>query len=172
MTWLKPCVSALMISSDFCSFCGNAADEFLAFLASDAIRHLPLYGSTLFLRGKDGLIVRVVDQFDIPPTACVTVSLSTEDGRNALIYEAASPGYWGNSLVAIVDWNTLDRATGRQRKTGCPAKFDIIKQTRQVVDEYLEIAGKETGDFLLSGGAGKDRSLSARQYARLSQDEP
>jgi integrase len=61
----------------------------------------------------------------------------------------------------------LDRATVRQRKTGRPVKFEITEQTRQAVDEYLSLARKRSGEFLIGGRKGKGFSLTTRQYARL-----
>ena len=61
----------------------------------------------------------------------------------------------------------IDRATVRQRKTGRPVKFEITEQTRQAVDDYLEVSGKRPGDFLFTGRRGQDRCLTTRQYARL-----
>jgi integrase len=78
---------------------------------------------------------------------CDVVSLKVED--------VAPHGY------------AVDRATVRQRKTGRPVKFEITEQTRQAVDDYLEVSGKRPGDFLFTGRRGKDRCLTTRQYARL-----
>jgi integrase len=61
----------------------------------------------------------------------------------------------------------IDRATVRQRKTGRPVKFEITEQTRQAVDDYLEVSGKKPGDYLFTGRCGKNRCLTTRQYARL-----
>src|SRR5215468_11457703 len=62
----------------------------------------------------------------------------------------------------------LDRATVRQRKTGRPVRFEITEQTRQAIDDYLKLAGRQPGQFLFAGrGGGETRGLTTRQYARL-----
>lgn len=62
---------------------------------------------------------------------------------------------------------TYDRATIRQRKTGCPVKFEITEQTRQAIDEYIKAADKCPGEFLFDGRKDGCHCLSTRQYARL-----
>ena len=63
---------------------------------------------------------------------------------------------------------TLDRATVRQRKTGRPVRFEITEQTRQAIDDYLKLAGRQPGQFLFAGRGGSEaRGLTTRQYARL-----
>ncbi len=46
-------------------------------------------------------------------------------------------------------------------------RFEITEQTRQAVDDYLKATKKAPGDFLFTGGSGKNHSLTTRQYARL-----
>jgi integrase len=46
---------------------------------------------------------------------------------------------------------TMDRATVRQKKTGRPVKFELTDQTRQAVDDYLEVANKKPGECLFTG---------------------
>ena len=62
---------------------------------------------------------------------------------------------------------TADRATVRQKKNGRPVRFELSEQTRQAVDDYLRDTGKRPGDLLFTGRRGPDRSMTARQYARL-----
>lgn len=62
--------------------------------------------------------------------------------------------------------SALDRATVRQRKTGRPVRFEITEQTRHALDEYLQAAHKQPGEFLFTGRRGKGH-LTTRQYARL-----
>jgi integrase len=63
---------------------------------------------------------------------------------------------------------TLDRATIRQKKTGRPVRFEITEQTRQAIDDYLKMTGRQSGQFLFAGrGGGEARGLTTRQYARL-----
>jgi integrase len=61
----------------------------------------------------------------------------------------------------------VDRATVRQKKTGRPVRFELTEQTRQAVDDYIKAAGKKPGEFLFSGRADYNRSMTTRQYARL-----
>jgi integrase len=62
---------------------------------------------------------------------------------------------------------TVDRATVRQKKTGRPVKFELTDQTRQAVDEYLNAAGKNPGEFLFTSPRANGRCMTTRQYARL-----
>jgi integrase len=62
----------------------------------------------------------------------------------------------------------VDRATVRQKKTGQPVRFELTEQTRQAVDGYLRAATKKPGEFMFTGRRGSGRSITARQYARLS----
>ncbi len=61
----------------------------------------------------------------------------------------------------------VDRATARQKKTGRPVRFELTEQTRQAVDDYIKVAGKKPGEFLLSGRGSRDRCMTTRQYAWL-----
>src|SRR6266567_6985666 len=61
----------------------------------------------------------------------------------------------------------VERATVRQKKTGQPVRFELTKQTRQSVDDYLRVAGKKPGEFLFGGRRGPGRCMTTRQYARL-----
>ena len=47
----------------------------------------------------------------------------------------------------------IDRATGRQKKTGRPVKFELTDQTRQAVDDYLKAADKNRETFYSLGDA-------------------
>jgi phage tail sheath protein FI len=64
--------------------------------------------------GRDALIVRVfrgVDENGTPKPAkdsTATISVATGEDTPPLILEAASPGAWGNSLRAVVDYDTAD----------------------------------------------------------------
>ena len=62
---------------------------------------------------------------------------------------------------------TADRATVRQKKTGRPVRFELTEQTRQAVDDYLKVANKRPGEFLLTGRGGTERSMTTRHYACL-----
>jgi integrase len=61
----------------------------------------------------------------------------------------------------------IDRATVRQRKTGQPVRFELTEQTRQAIDDYIKVAGKQPGEFLFSRRGDRDRCMTTRQYARL-----
>ena len=61
----------------------------------------------------------------------------------------------------------VDRATVRQKKTGRPVRFELTKQTRQAVDDYIKAAGKKPDEILFNGRGDRDRSMTTRQYARL-----
>ena len=61
----------------------------------------------------------------------------------------------------------IDHATVRQKKTGRLVKFEITDKTRQSLDDYLPATTKVPGAFLFTGGRGKERCLTTRQYARL-----
>jgi integrase len=60
----------------------------------------------------------------------------------------------------------LDRATVRQKKTGHPVKFEMTEQTRQSVDDYLQLSKRSHGQPLFSGRR-QGQCLTTRQYARL-----
>ena len=61
---------------------------------------------------------------------------------------------------------SLDRATVRQKKTGHPVKFELTEQTRQALDDYLQVSGRKASEPLFCGRR-PDRCLTTRQYARL-----
>jgi hypothetical protein len=63
---------------------------------------------------------------------------------------------------------TLDRATVRQKKMRRPVRFEITEQTRQAIDEYLRLTGRQPGQFLFAGRGEPSRGLTTRQYARLA----
>jgi integrase len=60
----------------------------------------------------------------------------------------------------------IDRATVRQKKTGHPVKFELSEQTRQALEEYLQLTGRKPGEPLFCGRSA-GRCLTTRQYARL-----
>lgn len=61
---------------------------------------------------------------------------------------------------------TADRATGRQKKTGRPVRFELSEQTRQAVDDYLKATGKRPGEFLFTGHRGPARGSAASVSTR------
>jgi integrase len=62
------------------------------------------------------------------------------------------------------------RATVRQKKTGRPVRFELTEQTRQAVDAYLKVAGKEPGEFLFTRRRRRGEAMTTRQYARFVSD--
>ena len=63
----------------------------------------------------------------------------------------------------------VDRATIRQKKTGRPVRFELTEQTRQAIDAYLRLSGRDGGQFLFAGRR-DETGLTTRQYARLVQE--
>ena len=64
----------------------------------------------------------------------------------------------------------LDRATVRQKKTGRPVRFEMTEQTRQTLDDYLRVSGKQGDEFLFTGRGSSKHAMTTRQYARLVGD--
>lgn len=64
---------------------------------------------------------------------------------------------------------SLDRTTIRQKKTGRPVRFELTDQTRQAIDEYLRLTGRQPGQFFFAG-RGDRGGLTTSQYARLVQE--
>jgi integrase len=138
----------------------------LANSAASAIRRVPwnkgkLIGSKPPLRPKHVWSIRTKLQIDgrIRDLALFNLAIDSKlRGCDvvALKVEDIAPGGY-----------TVDRATVRQRKTGRPVKFELTEASRQAVDDYVKMTGKETGEYLFPGRRGPDRSLTTRQYARL-----
>lgn len=63
--------------------------------------------------------------------------------------------------------HAVDRAIVRQRKTGRPVRFELTEPTREAVDAYVRQAGQRPGEFMFPGRGQPNRSMTARQYARL-----
>jgi integrase len=62
--------------------------------------------------------------------------------------------------------HVTERVIVRQRKTGKPVKFELTDQTRESINQYLQIGSNGASGFLFpSRRPGKN--LSTRQYARL-----
>ena len=58
----------------------------------------------------------------------------------------------GCDVVALkVEDVAPSEATVRQKKTGQPVRFELTEQTRQVVDDYIRVAGKKPGEPLFVG---------------------
>src|SRR5262245_61903064 len=45
----------------------------------------------------------------------------------------------------------VDRANIRQRKTGRPVRFELTEVTRQALDDYLRMTGRNAGQCLFPG---------------------
>ncbi|MBC8269509.1 MAG: tyrosine-type recombinase/integrase [Rhodospirillaceae bacterium] len=111
------------------------------------LKHVWAIRTTLKLDGRTRDLALFNLAIDSKLRGCDVVSLKVED--------VAPHGY------------AIDRGTIRQKKTGRPVKFEISEQTRQSIDDYLEMKNKEPSDFLFTGNRGNDRCLTTRQYARL-----
>lgn len=59
------------------------------------------------------------------------------------------------------------RACVLQRKTGRPVQFEITRQTREVVFDWIRHAELKVGDFLFPSRFRRFPHLSTRQYARI-----
>lgn len=80
------------------------------------------------------------------------------------------------SFVGAADCGPPDQIHQRA-PSASPAMFDRdllsirmcsqSSQTRQAIDDYLKATQKTPDDYLFIGRRGKDRCLTARQYARL-----
>jgi integrase len=110
-------------------------------------KHVWSIRTRLLLEGRTRELAMFNLAIDSKLRGCDVVALRVED--------VAPNGY------------AIDRATIRQRKTGRPVKFELTDQTRQAVDHYLRVAGREPGEFLFTGRRGNGRSMTTRQYARL-----
>ena len=67
-------------------------------------------------------------------------------------------------MLHPVTWSTGQPC---QKKTGEPVKFELMEQTREVIDNYIATAKKQPDEFLFGGRRGRDRPTKTRQYARL-----
>jgi integrase len=56
----------------------------------------------------------------------------------------------------------LDRATVRQKKTGHPVRFELSEQTRQALEDSLQVTGRRPGEPLFRGRSA-GRCLTTRQ---------
>jgi len=61
----------------------------------------------------------------------------------------------------------VERATIRQRKTERPVRFELTKQTRETVHDYLKSVRTGPGGYLFPSRVHDGAHLSTRQYARL-----
>jgi len=59
------------------------------------------------------------------------------------------------------------RATILQKNTGRPVQFEITKQTRDAISEWIERADLEDEHFLFPSRVRRSPHLSTRQYARI-----
>ena len=84
--------------------------------------------------------------------------------RSAASSEDARSSDYGSNML-----HPVTRSTGQpcQKKTGEPVKFELMEQTREVIDNYIATAKKQPDEFLFGGRRGRDRPTKTRQYARL-----
>jgi len=79
----------------------------------------------------------------------------------------------GCDLVALRVGNVThggraaSRATIVQRKTGCPARFELTDQTRESFEGWIAKAGLRSDQFLFPSRRPGTEHLSTRQYARI-----
>jgi len=59
------------------------------------------------------------------------------------------------------------RARIVQRKTGTPVQFEITKQTRESVTNWIDLAKLRNSDYLFPSRVANSPHLSRRQYARI-----
>jgi integrase len=59
------------------------------------------------------------------------------------------------------------RAMVMQKKTGQPVQFEITKQTRQAVSQWIRRANLSSADYLFPSRIYRSQHLSTRQYARI-----
>jgi len=67
--------------------------------------------------------------------------------------------YTGNQVVS--------RAMIQQQKTGQTVQFELTDQTRKSVQEWIELAGLSSGQYLFPSRQKSSVHLSTRQYARI-----
>jgi integrase len=60
-----------------------------------------------------------------------------------------------------------DRATVIQKKTGLPVQFEITKQTRAAIQDWLARADATNGEYIFPSRLRAQPHLSTRQYARI-----
>ena len=65
----------------------------------------------------------------------------------------------------------IDSANVRQSKTGRSVRFELTEVTRQALNDYLRMSGRQLGQCLFPGRRGPGQHLSTRQYARLVVDQ-
>ena len=65
------------------------------------------------------------------------------------------------------DGRVAPRAKVMQQKTGRPVQFEITRQTRSALEEWIELAELELPDALFPSRLNASPHLSTRQYARL-----
>ena len=61
------------------------------------------------------------------------------------------------------------RAMVMQQKTGQPVQFEITKQTRQAVSEWIQRTNLRSSDYLFPSRIYRSQHLSTRQYARIAE---
>jgi integrase len=61
------------------------------------------------------------------------------------------------------------RATAMQQKTSQPVRFELMEQTRQSVERWIQMASLTVGDYLFQSRLRGPPHLSTREYTRILQ---
>ena len=73
--------------------------------------------------------------------------------------------------IKLSDISSNDRINKRamisQQKTGRPVRFEITARTRKSIEEWIEVTGSESSDFLFPSRLSNSPHLSTRQYSRI-----
>ena len=106
-------------------------------------KHVWSIRTRLLLEGRTRDLAMFNLAIDSKLRGCDVVALKVED--------VAPNGY------------AIARATVRQKKTGRPVKFELTDQTRQAVDNYVRVTGKQAGEFLFTGRRDNGQCMTTRQ---------
>jgi len=75
--------------------------------------------------------------------------------------------------LKVSDVQTGDEIRARtkiiQRKTGKPVQFEIMKQTREALVDWIEFKQLNIYDWLFPSRKNRDNAMTTRQYARVVQ---
>ena len=75
--------------------------------------------------------------------------------------------------LKVSDIQTGDEIRARtkilQRKTGKPVQFEIMKQTREALVDWIEFKQLNIYDWLFPSRKNRDNAMTTRQYARVVQ---
>ena len=105
----------------------------------------------------------------------VRLQLSNHKRDLALFNLALDSKLRGCDLVnlKVSDIQTGDEIRARtkilQRKTGKPVQFEIMKQTREALVDWIEFKQLNIYDWLFPSRKNRDNAMTTRQYARVVQ---